>query len=211
MNRLSANKVFSLVRFGLLITLLLASSAKAALLDDVKARVTLKDAQRGEFRQEKRIANLSKPLISSGEFVYLKDQGLLWQIAKPYASDAVITNETLIQRVKGKTIARVEAKTQPGYSAVSRIFMALVGSDWAVLERDFTISGKVDGKNWQLELTPKGGLFASFANSLTLSGAATLKQLDITEKNGDSTHYTFSNVTAAGTLSADEERKFILQ
>lgn len=194
--------------FGLL---LLIGQAHAALLDEVKARVTLKDSQRGEFRQEKRIANLSKPLVSSGEFIYLKDKGLLWQIAKPYPSDAIITGETLIQRVKGKTIVRVDAKSQPGYSAVSRIFMALVGSDWGALEQDFTISGKVDGKNWQLELTPKGGLFASFAKTLTLTGSTALTQLNIAEKNGDSTHYTFSNVTAAGKLSAEEDNKFSLK
>ncbi len=191
--------------------LLLIGQAHATSLDDVKARVTLKDSQRGEFRQEKRIANLSKPLVSSGEFIYLKDKGLLWQIGKPYASDAIITGETLIQRVKGKTIVRVDAKSQPGYSAVSRIFMALVGSDWGVLEQDFTIIAKVEGKHWQLELTPKRGLFASFAKTLTLSGSTALSQLDIAEKNGDSTHYTFSNVTVAGKLSADEDNKFSLK
>ncbi|WP_373976317.1 outer membrane lipoprotein carrier protein LolA [Chitinibacter sp. SCUT-21] len=191
--------------------LLITLHTNAALLDDVKARVTFKDAQRGEFRQEKRIANLSKPLISSGSFVYVKDKGLLWQIAKPYASDAIITGDTLVQRVQGKTIVRVDAQSQPGYSAVSRIFMALVGSDWAVLERDFAISGKVDGKNWQLELKPKGGLFASFAKTLTLSGSNAISQLDIAEKNGDSTHYTFSNVSAAGALSSDETNKFSIK
>ncbi|WP_410498066.1 LolA family protein [Chitinibacter sp. S2-10] len=191
--------------------LLLASQLHAALLDDVKARVTLKDSQRGEFRQEKNIASLSKPLVSSGTFIYLKQRGLLWQLEKPYASDAIITGETLIQRVKGKTIVKVDAKSQPGYSAVSRVFMALVGSDWRVLEQDFTITGKVDGTRWQLELTPKGGLFASFANTLTLTGNSTLQQLDIAEKNGDSTHYTFSNVSAVGKLSSDEENKFQLK
>ena len=191
--------------------LLLMPAAYAALIDDVKTRVTLQNSQRGEFRQEKRIASLSKPLISSGTFVYQKERGLLWRIAKPYESDATITGTQLIQRVKGKTIVKVDAATQPAYSAVSRIFMALVGSDWHALEQDFSISGRVDGKSWQLDLIPKGGLFASFAKQLTLTGNSHLQKLEIFEKNGDATIYEFKNVVAAGELTADEEARFALR
>ncbi|QZA82535.1 outer membrane lipoprotein carrier protein LolA [Deefgea piscis] len=191
--------------------LLLVAPAHSALLDDVKARVSVKDTLRGEFRQEKRIAKLSKPLLASGQFVYLKQQSLLWQIEKPYASDSIITADTLIQSVNGKTIVRVDAKSQPAYSAVSRIFMALVAGDWAALEADFVITGYVDGQRWQLTLKPKAGLFASFANTLTLTGASALQQIDIAEKNGDSTHYTLSQVRAAGALSAAEQNQFLRQ
>lgn len=190
---------------------MLAPVAFAALIDDVKARVTLQHSQRGEFRQEKRIASLSKPLISSGTFVYQKDRGLLWRIAKPYESDATITGTQLIQRVKGKTIVKVDAATQPAYSAVSRIFMALVGSDWRALEQDFIITGRVDGKAWRLELVPKGGLFASFAKQLTLTGSSYLQKLEIAEKNGDSTIYEFTNVVPGDNLTADEEARFAVR
>ncbi|WP_288841405.1 outer membrane lipoprotein carrier protein LolA [uncultured Deefgea sp.] len=191
--------------------LLIVAPAHSALLDDVKARVSVKDTLRGEFRQEKRIANLAKPLLASGQFVYLKQQGLLWQIEKPYASDSIITADTLIQSVNGKIIVRVDAKSQPAYSAVSRIFMALVAGDWAALEADFVITGYVDAQRWQLTLKPKAGLFASFAKTLTLTGASALQQIDIAEKNGDSTHYTLSQVRPAGALSAAEENQFLRQ
>ena len=190
---------------------LLSLSAHAAWLDEVKSKVTLQNSQRGEFRQEKRIATLSKPLISTGTFVYQKERGLLWRIVKPYESDATITGTQLIQRVKGKTIVKVDATTQPAYSAVSRIFMALVGSDWQALEQDFVMSGHVEGKNWQIELIPKGGLFASFAKQLTLSGSSYLQKLEIAEKNGDSTIYEFKNVVAAGELTVDEIARFALR
>ncbi|MBE9607818.1 outer membrane lipoprotein carrier protein LolA [Chitinilyticum piscinae] len=196
---------------ALLGCLLLSAPALAGVIDDVRVRVALPDAQRGEFRQEKHVATLSKPLISSGQFIYLKPRGLLWRMDRPYASDAVITGEQLIQQVRGKTIARVEARSQPGYSSVSRIFMALVGGDWQALEQDFVIQGKVSGPSWQLELTPKGGLFASFARTLTLSGGKTLEQLDIAEKNGDRTVYVFSNVREAGRLTAAEDALYALK
>jgi hypothetical protein len=197
-------------RFVLMLVFLMPP-AFAGLIDDVKSRVTLQSNLRGEFRQEKRIASLNKPLISSGTFVYQQERGLLWQIAKPYESDAMITGTQLIQRVKGKTIVKVDAATQPGYSAVSRIFMALVGSDWHALEQDFAISGRVEGKNWQIDLVPKGGLFASFAKQLTLSGSSYLQKLEIAEKNGDATIYEFKNVVAAGQLSTEEEARFALR
>ncbi|WP_051304901.1 outer membrane lipoprotein carrier protein LolA [Chitinilyticum litopenaei] len=199
------------IAFLVLASVFFVGAAHAGLIDEVRERTGLRDAQRGEFSQEKRIASLSKPLRASGQFVYLKERGLLWRIEQPYASDATITATTLVQQVRGKTVLKVDAQTQPAYSAVSRIFMALVGNDWKALEQDFMIAGNVSGASWQLVLTPRGGLFASFASTLTLSGSRAIERLDIAEKNGDRTVYTFSKVREAGALSADEESRFALK
>lgn len=182
----------------------------ATVLDDVKARISIQGQQRGNFSQEKAIAKLSKPLVATGHFIYLPERGLLWSIETPYASNTLITQSLMVQSVKGKVILRTDATSQPGYLAVSRIFMALISTDIKALEKDFRIAGKIDGSSWQLILTPKSGLFANFAKTITIRGEKYLQQISIAEKNGDSTNYRFSDIQLIGRLSADENAQFNL-
>jgi hypothetical protein len=186
----------------------IAAPVQADLMDEVKSRLQVHADQRGEFLQEKTVASLTKPLNAQGRFVYLTEQGLLWSIEKPYASDTVISGTSLLQSVNGRVILRANASSQPGYSAVSRVFMALISTDWQILEKDFRITGRIDGPEWQLVLIPKGGLFARFAYRLTLRGSASLQQIDIEEKNGDRTRYHFLNVRSAGLLCPAEKSMF---
>jgi outer membrane lipoprotein-sorting protein len=187
-----------------------SSAIHATVLDDVKAQISIQGQQRGNFSQEKTIAKLSKPLLATGNFIYIPERGLLWSIEKPYASDTLISQKLMVQSVKGKVILKTDATNQPGYLAVSRIFMALISTDIKALEKDFRIAGKIDGSSWQLILTPKSGLFANFAKTITIRGEKHLQQISIAEKNGDSTNYHFSDIQLAGKLSADENAQFNL-
>lgn len=203
-------KIFSALLITLLLFMICASS-RATMLDDIKAKISLQDEQRGKFTQEKYIAKLSKPLIASGNFIYIPEKGLLWSIEKPYASDTLISQKLMVQSIKGKVIVKTDAINQPEYLTVSRIFMALISTNFKALEKDFLITGKIEGASWQLVLTPKSGLFANFAKTVTLRGEKYLQKIQIAEKNGDSTHYQFSDIQTVGKLSAAENAQFNLR
>lgn len=203
-------KIFNILLIALFLLMICASS-QATVLDDVKAKITLQGEQRGNFTQKKHIAKLSKPLLATGKFIYIPERGLLWSIEKPYASDTLISQKLMVQSVKGKVIVKTDAASQPGYLAVSRIFMALISTDLKALEKDFLITGKINGAAWQLALTPKSGLFANFATTVTLSGDKHLQQIIIAEKNGDNTHYQFTEIQAVNKLSAVENAQFNLR
>src|SRR5512140_614200 len=148
------------------------------------------------FRQEKELALLSKPEVSSGKFVYEKPNNVLWSYDAPKRVQMLITNGVLTTYYPELNKAeRVDVKRFE-----DRIFRYM-GASGAIDELgryfDFTFTNKPSEPAYVLDLKPKTGAVAKRVQRIRIwirkSDYLTSK-IEYVEGDGDITRYEFKNI-----------------
>jgi hypothetical protein len=167
-------------------------------------------AVRGKFVQRRHLAGLSKPLESSGDFLFARGIGIEWHTAQPFDSQFVLTHEGITQRDEGGEPMRISVAEQPALTVVSRVFFALFALDFEALSQDFTMTGRENGAApWSLLLKPRTAALGSVFRQAMVSGDATVKTVILEDANGDTTEIDLRDVSYDPKgLTADERRRF---
>ncbi len=162
---------------------------------------------RGKFQQTKQITVLSRPLISTGQFMSVKARGLLWQTVQPVKSTYLISPQGI------KNIAADTAIPGGGFSqSLGGVFSALISGDLLTLKQFFNVyfyQSEIDA-DWSIGLIPhKESLIAKGIASIILTGDEYVQAISIDEVSGDTTKIVFSALqTEPATLSSMEEQYF---
>lgn len=173
----------------------------------IQKRLAPFQALTGRFEQSKRIRVLTKPLVSSGDFVLLKDRGLVWRTTSPIQSRVRITPRGIAQLEDGKATVLVSAKEQPGMSAVGKVLFAVFSLDLSRLQKHFQIRSAAapEGKPWTAVLTPTDAGVAKFVREISLEGDRTVDRIELTEANGDVTSIRFSDLVLSAAVSPEQK------
>jgi len=198
-----------ILRLALLLSLAAAGTARAdnAAVASIQSQLAPFGALQGHFHQSKTIRVLSRPLVSSGDFVLVKDKGLVWRTTSPLTTGVRITPQGIAQLKDGKATVLVSAKDQPGMSAVGKVLFAVFSLDLQRLQQHFAIrsASAPVGKPWTATLTPTDPGVAKFVKSISLQGEKTVTSLELTEANGDVTAIHFSDVVLSRAPTAEEQ------
>lgn len=194
--------------------LALACAAVAAQAADLQAEVLKRlDASpvlQGEFEQSKSLKGFKNPLVSKGEFLLARSQGIVWETKQPFASTLVITRERLLaRRADGSVATQMEASREPALRLVNELMFALLAGDLAALSQRFKVEGELQGaQGWKLQLTPTDALLAGQFTGITLEGDRHVKAVRLAERNGDTTQIRFGAVRSAPALSPEAAKRF---
>ena len=148
------------------------------------------------FRQEKELALLAKPDVSTGTFIYSKPNNVLWTYDAPKRVQMVIANGTLTTYYQdlGKA-ERIDVKRFE-----DRIFKYM-GASGAIDELaryfDFTFTDSKSKPVYVLDLTPKNRAVSKRVRRIKLWIDKTTyltSKIEYTEGDGDVTRYEFTNV-----------------
>jgi len=162
-------------------------------VQDQQHKVTTLQA---DFRQEKELALLSKPEVSSGRFIYSKPNNVLWSYDAPKRVQMLIANGTLTTWYPELNKAeRVDVKRFE-----DRIFKYM-GASGAIDEFgryfDFKFTNKPSESTYLLDLKPKTGAVAKRVQRIRIwinkSDYLTSK-IEYVEGDGDITRYEFKNI-----------------
>lgn len=160
----------------------------AALLA-LSQKLNLGETVRGHFVQSRQLKVLKKPLISQGQFVFDKDQGLIWQQLTPFESLLILKDKQLIQRDSQGRVQVSSADASASAAAMGDLLPSLVsamlGGDISGLSNHFelhflaqkTLTNELAKENWQLGLTPKDPLMKKAIANMVLEGSDTLHAL----------------------------------
>lgn len=200
--RLPASLVQGLV---LLLVLCASAGAHAFDLEALNAQLRAHPVLRGDFVQEKHLRALPQPLLSRGQFVLARDQGLLWLLRSPLQQD---------YRISPRGIAR---RTADGWQASSgnaserqnRLILALLSGDAEALAADFSLQLVGTAQTWTLSLTPRGTLLGQIFSQVRLSGGRLVEQIEIVETQGDRTLMRLAEVRSDTPLSDAERHDFL--
>lgn len=160
----------------------------AALLA-LSQKLNLGETVRGHFVQSRQLKVLKKPLVSQGQFVFDKDQGLIWQQLTPFESLLILKDKQLIQRDSQGRVQISNADASASAAAMGDLLPSLVsamlGGDISGLSNHFelhflaqkTLTNELAKENWQLGLTPKDPLMKKAIANMVLEGSDTLHAL----------------------------------
>ncbi len=169
-----------------------------ATLTEIAARLAKTPITQGDFRQQKQLKVLHKPLISTGSFTYDQSKGVIWKTLTPVVS-LLLVNESKLLTGQGE---------QAVPAAFGNVFKAMLGGDLAELADGFSVTGTDQKTSWQLELAPKDEMLKKIISAILLSGDTELRWLEIRETGGNVTRITFDNITHPAQLTGEQEADF---
>jgi outer membrane lipoprotein-sorting protein len=182
-------------------------------LDEVIKKVQLAQAQtttiQSDFRQEKTLALLAKPEVSTGRFVYSKPNNVLWSYDAPKRVTMLIANGMLTTYYPDLNKAeRIEVKRYQ-----DRIFRYM-GASGAIDELgawfNFTFTNTSDKPYFVLDLDPKNKAVGKRVRHIKIfidRKTYLTTQFEYTEGDGDKTRYEFLNVKINAPV---EQSRFVL-
>jgi outer membrane lipoprotein-sorting protein len=192
--------VMAVLAAAMALPLSAAKVADPGSLEEVIKKV--QDTQRktntleAEFRQEKTLALLAKPEVSTGTFVYSKPNNVLWSYDAPKRVTMLITNAKMttyypeLNKAETLDVARFQ----------DRIFKYM-GATGAIDELsryfDFTFTNKPSDPAYLLDLKPKNGAVAKRVKSIKLwidKKSYLTTKIEYTEGDGDITKYEFTHL-----------------
>jgi outer membrane lipoprotein carrier protein len=177
-----------------------ARSGNPDSLDEVilKVQVAQKNTNtlQADFRQEKTLALLSKPEVSTGRFVYSKPNNVLWTYDAPKRVTMLIADGMLTTYYPDLNKAeRIEVKRYQ-----DRIFKYM-GASGAIDELgawfNFTFTNTADKPYYVLDLDPKNKAVGKRVRHIKIlidKKTYLTTQFEYTEGDGDKTRYEFLNV-----------------
>jgi len=189
-------------------------SAKPDSLDEVIRKVQLAQTKtntlQADFRQEKTLALLSKPEVSTGRFVYSKPNNVLWTYDAPKRVTMLIANGMLTTYYPDLNKAeRIEAKRYQ-----DRIFKYM-GASGAIDELgawfNFTFTNTENKPYYVLDLDPKSKTIAKRVRHIRINidkKSYLTTEFEYTEGDGDKTKYEFQNIRINAPV---EQSRFTLQ
>ena len=182
-------------------------------LDEVIKKVQLAQTKtttlQADFRQEKTLALLSKPEVSTGRFVYSKPNNVLWTYDAPKRVTMLIAEGMLTTYYPDLNKAeRIEVKRYQ-----DRIFKYM-GASGAIEELgawfNFTFTNTSNKPFFVLDLDPKSKTIAKRVRHIKIfidKKTYLTTQFEYTEGDGDKTRYEFLNVKINAPV---EQSRFVL-
>ena len=164
------------------------------------------DTVRAKFHQQKTIQGLSRPLESSGSFLYSKNHGVCWRTKRPFPFDFVVIEAGIIRRDGDAQETFYRKDQDPVIEGVSNIFLSLFRSRFDEMDDAFDLYHLEQGSNWQVGLKAKHAELAKFVNRMVLSGNKHITEILIYSGN-DKTRVRFSGVSSQPVMLTEEEQR----
>lgn len=173
------------------LVLILAASAAVGNADEtgltlelVAERLSKPGVLRGNYSQTRQIAELSRPLTSSGRFL-LSESGLQWQQEKPFDNVIVADGKRVAERIADGPVKSVDSSRQPVVVAISKIFLNMFRGQHADLEDNFTVRFEQDNETWEIGLTPTRSPLSKAIRQITLKGRERIEQISVSSGVSD--------------------------
>lgn len=172
--------------FTLLIFVCLPALADNSLLEELSNKARNIERLDGLFVQNRQITVLPLPLISTGEFSYHHQTGMIWTTLEPIQSKVRITHHGIQTEIMGTPSAVA------GSAQLATILLSIFSGNLASLTEQFYIQESGDITGWHLHLTPKNELVANQIAAIDIRGKEITESVAIADANGDSSKLMFT-------------------
>jgi hypothetical protein len=182
----------------------------AAIVAEVRKRMAAEPVVRGSFEQRKTLKGFKHPVVSRGDFVVVRERGVVWRTREPFASSLLVMRDRVVAKQADGTVThRLNASEEPAVRTISETLFALMTADVSVLAARFQIEGEATGsEGWRLALQPRDASLAKWLARVELEGDRFLRSVRLQEASGDTTQIRFTQLQAASATTRDEESQF---
>lgn len=190
----------------------LTVSANAETFDSVCKNLSERPNMTGNFSQVKTISAVGRSMKSSGTFIFSLD-GIMWKTEKPFPSTMVVGMTSVKQTLANGKETVIDASSNQIFTSISTTLNAMFSGNSEVLQNNFDVDFSFSGSDWKAVLLPKDNMVKKILQSLLISGKAASDYADLntivmSEANGDSITYNFTNQKYPKELTADEKAYF---
>lgn len=190
----------------------LTVSANAETFDSVCKNLSERPNMTGNFSQVKTISAVGRSMKSSGTFIFSLD-GIMWKTEKPFPSTMVVGMTSVKQTLANGKETVIDASSNQIFTSISTTLNAMFSGNSQVLQNNFDVDFSFSGSDWKAVLLPKDNMVKKILQSLSISGKAASDYADLntivmSEANGDSITYNFTNQKYPKELTADEKAYF---
>lgn len=190
----------------------LTVSANAETFDSVCKNLSGRPNMIGNFSQVKTISAVGRSMKSSGTFIFSLD-GIMWKTEKPFPSTMVVGMTSVKQTLANGKETVIDASSNQIFTSISTTLNAMFSGNSEVLQNNFDVDFSFSGSDWKAVLLPKDNMVKKILQSLSISGKAASDYADLntivmSEANGDSITYNFTNQKYPKELTADEKAYF---
>lgn len=201
------------MKFLPLLVLLMSPFVNALTLDNLQQRFTEQPLIRAHFEQSRTIKSLPQPLLSRGNMLIARDQGLLWDQTAPFVMQLLLDDKRMVQTINGQPPQTIRAEDNPQMFQFNHLLRALFQADRKVLEENFRVEfTSLKEGNWTLRLTPITTPLDKIFSSIDLAGKTYLESIQLNDKQGDRTDITLSqHQLTPAQLTDDERQRFATQ
>jgi hypothetical protein len=178
-------------------------------LDDILMQLAARPLVRADYRQERRLPGLGKPMLSEGQLTFVNGTGVLLALRKPAPMYLVMTSAMVVQKSARRTVRLSLEQSALGGGA--GVFSYLVSGDAARIRATFAVdkATMVEGR-WQLQLTPLQALLRRQLAQVELTGDSYLREIRLLDSQGGSSRMLLGNFTTTPELSDAERALFQL-
>ncbi|WP_413733732.1 outer membrane lipoprotein carrier protein LolA [Shewanella sp. BJSY2023SW005] len=190
---------------------LFANPATEQTLQQLSTKMALSDSSRGQFEQVRWLRVLKQPLRSSGEFLFQRELGMLWQQQTPFGNLLLLKQGELIQQDSQGKLSVTKADAGPAAMAemLPRMMQSLLSGDIQALSQGFELYLLNDqAGHWQLGLKAKEQTMAALLPQMVLEGNKDLESLTLLAKNGDISQIFFSELDKSPLNDSERARFF---
>jgi outer membrane lipoprotein-sorting protein len=157
-----------------------------------------------DFTERKFLRLLGEPLESKGTLYYQPPDRLARITSEPAKTRLVLDGDRMRYSDEAGS-SEVSLADAPVARVFAENMVAIFRGDRAELESRYRLEFHAEGQRWQLALTPKGAPLDRAIASIQLSGTGrVLRQLDVVERDGDSTQTVFEKSDPAHVFTAEE-------
>ncbi len=190
---------------------LFANPATEQALQQLSTKMALSDSSRGQFKQVRWLRVLKQPLRSSGEFLFQRELGMLWQQQTPFGNLLLLKQGELIQQdSQGKlSVTKADAGPPAVAEMLPRMMQSLLSGNIQALSQGFELYLLNDqAGHWQLGLKAKEQTMAALLPQMVLEGNQDLESLTLLAKNGDISQIFFSELDKSPLNDSERARFF---
>ena len=155
------------------------------------------------FSQQRKIAILSKPLLSEGQFLYRENAGICWAINKPFPATLVLTESSIIQKSDDGSEQIIDASKNPMIAELTGLFTSIFAGDSQKILSAFDVyllqgqPSLMPKAGWMLGMKPKADLMVGIPSEIRLLGKENLRWAWFSNKAGDQTLIEFADVNGS--------------
>jgi outer membrane lipoprotein-sorting protein len=172
-----------------------AASSPVSLTDLMRTLASVAQRQ-ATFTEEKHLAALDRPLVSSGELRYRRPAYLEKRTLAPKREDLVIDGErlTITDPASGADHV-VDLGSTPEISALVDLVRGTLAGDLAALQQHYRVAIEGTAAAWRLSLVPTEMRLAGFIKVVRIDGEGSEpRRIDTVQANGDWSRMTIVTV-----------------
>ncbi len=151
----------------------------------------------GRFEQSRQIALLPQPLLSTGRYLLVPGQGLLWVVESPLHSEMRIREGQLQERNAADQPWSAPLLGQSESAVLGRLMMAMLAQDQQALAEYFDLNELSVEGGWALRLVPRLPAVAERIPELVVRGTQGPEELSWLDADGAQTHIVLSPLDQA--------------